>query len=45
MSWGGLGFTDIYLTKIGLSIKIILLKLIIIGHTIVYNNINNSLTF
>ena len=45
MSWGYLGFIGFHLTKTGLSIKMTLLKLTIIGHTIVQNNINNSLAF
>ena len=45
MSWGYLGFAGFYLTRTGLSVRITLLKLIIMGCTVVYNNINNSLAF
>jgi len=45
MSWGHLRFIDFHLTKIKLSIGITLLKLTIMGHTIAYNSINNSLAF
>jgi len=45
MSWGRLGFAGFYLIRMGLSVRITLLKLIIMGRTIVYNSINNSLAF
>jgi len=45
MSWGCLGFIGFHLIRMGLSVRITLLKLTIMGYTVAHNNINNSLVF